>query len=104
MKEFFILFAIYLLFSLIGYLVYKWVLAVGKLWSLIILSIYLFGIYYYFELFNQIHNYLRNNKLFYVEFGHGSIDLLLLMLFCYLQAFAMIVVLVLKRFKDRKPA
>ncbi|MGF7041120.1 hypothetical protein [Mucilaginibacter lappiensis] len=91
----------YLIFALISWGLYKVLITKKQAWVVAIsLIIYLIGLYYYFETVNKLHQYLRNNKIMNIEFGHASLDLLILMLFCYINAFILIGLIIRRRNKN----
>lgn len=66
-----------------------------------LIPIYLVSIYLYFELVNYIHIMLRENNI-YLEFGHGSILLVMVLVLAYLTAFIFLVIYILKSHKMNK--
>ena len=88
---------VYIVFLIICYVFYKIGISVKELWFIALIPVYLICIWQYFELVNQFDNYLLHNKILYIEFGHASLELLVLMLFCFLNAFVMIGVVFYER-------
>jgi hypothetical protein len=86
---------VYLGFLLLSYIVYKFSLRLTKIWATIFFILYVWSIYFYFELFNQLHHYLRDRGI-YIALGHADISLLMLMAFCYLNALVLFIIVVLK--------
>ena len=80
-----IVYIIFILFSFLYYRLFK-LKSVKNMLKIALTIIYLVGIYGIFEGFNQLHYYLRDNKILYIEFGHASLDLILFMFFCYLNS------------------
>lgn len=101
MKEFLILLVVYFLFFLYSIILYRKSLFVNKKLVYILIPIYLVSIYLYFELINYIHIGLRENNI-YLEFGHGSILLVLVLILAYLTAFIFLIIYVLKSRKMNK--
>jgi len=92
---------IYLIFLSLSYLLFRYIITLKKIPALLIFIVYLIGIYYYFELINQFHYYLRDKGI-YIELGHASLSLILLMFFCYLNAFILLIIIILKMIKSNK--
>ena len=92
---------IYLIFLSLSYLLFRYIITLKKIPALLIFIVYLIGIYYYFELINQLHYYLRDKGI-YIELGHASLSLILLMFFCYLNAFILLIIIILKMIKSNK--
>jgi len=92
---------IYLIFLSLSYLLFRYIITLKKISALLIFIVYLIGIYYYFELINQLHYYLRDKGI-YIELGHASLSLILLMFFCYLNAFILLIIIILKMIKSNK--
>ena len=89
---------VYIIFLIICYAFYKIaMLARNGYWLAVSIAIYLILIWFYFELVNQLHYYLRDNKILYIEFGHASLELILLMFFSFFNAFALIGFVVYRR-------
>jgi hypothetical protein len=87
----------YIIFLMVCYSFYKIGIAIKHPWFVALIAIYLIFIWLYFELINQMHNYLRNNKILYIEFGHASLELILLMMFSFLNAFVLIGIVAYRR-------
>ncbi|PTR00066.1 hypothetical protein C8P68_102897 [Mucilaginibacter yixingensis] len=66
--------------------------------SLLWISAYLVLDWCYFNGINKAHQYLRDHK-FYIDFGHGSLLLLLDMILCYVAALIIISIALKKRTK-----
>lgn len=90
---------IYLVFAGISFGVYKLLGNSKMLVALISAWAYLIGIYFYFELINKLHQYLRDSEMMNIDFGHASIGLVLLMFFCYVNAIGLIIFSIYKRNK-----
>ena len=91
---------LYLLFLLLCWCFYSIAVKVKSAIMVFIFTlVYLLGIYFYFEAFNQLHAYLRDKKILDIDFGHAGLDLILLMFFCYLNACVLIGFSVSKRSK-----
>jgi len=88
---------IYLIFLSLSYLLFRYIITLKKIPALLIFIVYLIGIYYYFELINQFHYYLRDKGI-YIELGHASLSLI----FCYLNAFILLIIIILKMIKSNK--
>jgi hypothetical protein len=88
---------VYIVFLIVCYVFYKTAISLKHNWFILSILIYLIFIYFYFELVNRLHYYLRDNKIAYIEFGHASLGLILLMLFSFLNAFILIGFLVYRR-------
>lgn len=90
---------IYVVFLLISYTMYRVMVKVSLTPAMVCMTVYFIGIYYYFELINQLHHYLRDNGILYIEFGHSSLELIVLMLFCYLNGLVLAGLVFYKRGK-----
>ena len=88
---------VYAMFLAVCYLFYKVGISVKLPWFILAIGIYLACTWFYFEFVNQLHYYLRDNKILYVEFGHASLELILLMFFCVLNALVLIGVVFYRR-------
>ena len=88
---------IYIVFLIICYIFYKIAISLNRYWFISSIPIYLISTYFYFELANQLHYYLRDNKIAYIEFGHASPELIMLMLFSFLNAFILIGFVIYRR-------
>ena len=102
MNEYLALSIIYVIFLFFSYLMYLGSIRLKSPLFFIVSLIYFLGIYFYFEFFNQLDHYLGDNKI-YIEFGHASLDLIMLMLFCYLNGLIVIMVILYKRWKIKSP-
>jgi len=60
--------------------------------------VYFVGIYLYFDLTSQLHYYFIDYQI-YIEFGHADLLLIVLILFCYLNGFLALMVILNKRWK-----
>jgi hypothetical protein len=89
---------IYVIFLLFSYVFYIGSIRLKTPIFFVVGLIYFFGIYSYFELLNHLHHYLRDHKI-YIEFGHADLLLIMLMLFCYLNGFIVLMVILNKRWK-----
>ena len=98
MNDYLALSIIYVIFLFLSFAMYKSSLKASSWFFIVLCFVYFLGIYFYFEFFNQLHDYLRDNKI-YIEFGHASLELILLMLFCYINGLALIMVILYKRWK-----
>jgi hypothetical protein len=76
----------YIGFLLISWVFYKMGILVKPGWFVLLAIVYMALGWLYFEMINQLHYYLRDNKILYIEFGHASLELLILMMFCFLNA------------------
>jgi nitrate/nitrite transporter NarK len=92
---------VYIVFLIICFAFYKIAMLLKGYWFAVSAVIYLILIWFYFELVNQLHYYLRDNKILYIEFGHASLELILLMFFSFLNAFGFIVFVIYRRSKKR---
>jgi hypothetical protein len=101
MNEYLALLIIYVIFLSMSYLVYLLMMKLKSFLFLISGLLYCLGIYFYFNEVEQLHDYLRDNKI-YIEFGHASLSLLLLMAFCYLNGLIVIFIVLYKRQKSRQ--
>ena len=81
---------VYIVFLILSYLFYKIAILLRRHWFILSTAIYLIFTYFYFDLILQLHYYLRDNKIVYIEFGHASLELIMLMLFSFLNAFILI--------------
>jgi len=72
---------VYIVFLILCYIFYKIAVSLNRFWFILSIAIYVTAIYFYFEAINQIHYYLRDNDILYIEFGHASLLLGLLMIF-----------------------
>jgi hypothetical protein len=102
MNEYLALSVIYIIFLFFSYLMYIGSIRLKSDLFFIISVIYFFGIYFYFEFFNQLDHYLRDNRI-YVEFGHANLDLIMLMVFCYSNGLIVITIILYKRWKIKGP-
>ena len=91
MKEVIALVVIYLVFFISSIVLYKKSFYVNKMWLYLLIPVYLFLIYLYFEFINYIHTVLRENG-FYFEFGHAGIWLIISMFLAYLTAIILLVI------------
>ena len=98
MNDLLFLAIIYLGFLIGSYFFYRWVVKIKSIWAIISTIIYLILIDLWIELFNQIHNHLRDRGI-YIELGHASLELVMLWQFCYANAVILIIFIVSKRAK-----
>jgi asparagine N-glycosylation enzyme membrane subunit Stt3 len=103
MNEYIALLIIYVIFLSLSYLVYLLMTKLKSFLFLISGLLYCIGIYFYFNEIEQLHDCLRDNKI-YIEFGHASLSLLLLMAFCYLNGLIVVFIALYKRQKNRQNA
>jgi hypothetical protein len=101
MLENIILVIIYLLFLFTSIFLYKQSFRIRKQWLYILVPVYFIVIWFCFELVNYIHIVLRENG-FYLEFGHASIGLLLVMIYVYLTAIFLLILAMMKRAKCKE--
>ena len=90
---------VYLMFLGICFAFYKIGVRQKGGWFGLSIAVYLICIWFYFEAVNQLEEYLANNKILYIEFGHANLELILLALFCLLNAFILIGVTTYRRRK-----
>jgi hypothetical protein len=90
---------VYVIFLMVCYAYYKIGLSIKQAWFVVLSAIYMICTWLYFELANQLHYHLRDNKILNIEFGHASLELILLMMFSFLNAFVLIGVVAYKRKK-----
>ncbi len=93
---------IYIVFLLFSYGFYIGSIKLKTPIFFVVGLIYFFGIYFYFDLLGQLHHYLRDHQ-FYIEFGHADLLLIMVMLFCYLNSFIVLMVVLYKRWKLKIP-
>jgi len=100
MNEYIAYLIIYLVFAFFSFLFYKFAVNAKSIWAFLIVIGYFVIIYWVFDFFNDLHHYLRNRG-FYIDFGHASLGLLIMMFFCYINA-AIVIFLTLYRRQKRK--
>lgn len=96
MKEFMALFVVYIIYFAFSILLFRKAVLIRSSWFYVGALVYMVLIYFYFELVNFIHILLRERG-FFLEFGHASISLILLMLFCYFTSVVLIIFAFIKR-------
>ena len=95
---------VYIVFLILCYIFYKIAVSLRRHWFISSIAIYLIFTYFYFDLVLQLHYYLRDKKIVYIEFGHASLELIMLMLFSFLNAFILIGFVVYRRsLKTKNP-
>jgi len=102
MNEYLALAIVYFLFIALSYIVYIVAIRLKGLWLGGFTLVYFFSTYFLFEAINHLHQYLRENKILNINFGHASLDLMLLLLFCYLNTLLVIFFILYKKHKTRK--
>lgn len=95
MEEVIILAVIFAIFIVLTRAFYKRMIEARRFVYVSIL-VYLLFIYFYYELVNQINIFLRERNIF-LEFGHASISLILLLIVSYLIGILTIVKIFLKK-------
>lgn len=68
----------------------------SPLWFAIIVIIYFISIYFYFEIVNKTHKFLRESGI-YIDFGHASLLLIEVFLICIIVAITNIIWVAKKR-------
>ena len=81
---------VYIVFLTLSFIFYKISVSLTRNW-------FISSAYFYFESVNQLHYYLRDNQIAYIEFGHASLELIVLMFFSFLNALILIGFVVHKR-------
>ena len=99
MKEIVILGGVYMLFFVFSIMLYRRAISMNKKLLYVFIPLYFVGIYFYFELINYVHILLREQGI-YMEFGHASITLIMVMGFTYLTALVLLVLFFKKRNKS----
>jgi len=94
---------LYIVFLILSYIFYKIAVSLKRYWFITSIATYLISIYFYFDLLSQLHYYLRDNKIAYIEFGHASLELIMLALFSFLNAFVLIGFVIYRRSLKSKP-
>ncbi len=96
MRQTIFLVLIYVIFVSMSYLLFKRILkSKSKLFYGVVAS-YFVGTYLYFELINLIHVELRERG-YYIDLGHSSLSLLLLMLLSLLTGLGFVVIAIRAR-------
>jgi hypothetical protein len=98
MKTIAFLLIVYIVFLISSYYFRNKMIYVKSKWLYLFILAYLIAINFYYELFNQLDEFLTNKKI-YLELGHANILLLLLYLFSNLTAIAIIISIFYKRRK-----
>ena len=101
MKELIALIVIYLIFLACSLLLYRKAIYLNSKWLYLWVPIYILAIYFYFEFINFIHVYVRG-KGFYMELGHASISLAILMLLAYLTGIILLLFLIIRKRKQNQ--
>ena len=101
MKELLFIAIVYGVFLIATIVFYRMAKRFGNLASIILAICYLIGIYFYFEMINQLHIYLRDKKI-YLELGHASLTLVLIFFISYLTAFIAIGIFIFQKRRINK--
>ena len=88
---------VYIVFLTLSFIFYQISVSLTRNWFISSAVIYLVLTYFYLESVNQLHYYLRDNQIAYIEFGHASLELIVLMFFSFLNALILIGFVVHKR-------
>jgi len=100
-KEVISLFLIYMLFLLSSLLLYKKGLQMKKSSLYFYIPAYFVSLYLYFELINYLHVSFRERG-YFIEFGHASVGLILLMIISIVTGLLLVIQLFLKRKRINK--
>lgn len=85
MKEIIFIAIFYCLFLIGTIALFKKAKRMGNVKLIVSAIIYLIGIYFYYEMINQLHILLRDKHI-YFEFGHASLMLIYALIISYLTA------------------